>query len=196
MFEGVTIQDAQGDTQNVAWLRGQYGNIRIRKAEDGEGMRVVGLYEKVGPANLQAMVLDEAGKLMQGWLVARRWPYREHNANLPVVAPTLDTWFSHGVDGPTEENGVIGFATGGGDFYSPGEGVMGASTIWCEGLSDAVEGLGVLREPGYPSMDVVFQYKGENGPPPPSGARELILSVKADLAVINMKLDEALRLLP
>ena len=74
---------------------------------------------------------------------------------------------------------------------------MGASTIWCEGLSDAVEGLGILRKPGYPSMDVVFQYNAV--PIPPNGdttVKELLLAAKADLEAGIAKLDEALRLLP
>lgn len=194
MFEGVVIKDAQGNIRDEAWLRGRYGDIRIRKAGEGDGMRVVGLYENIGMANIQVMCLDEDDQPIHGALVARRWPYRDNNPALGELSPELQSWFEHGVEGKTEENGVIGFATGGGDFYSPPE-VMGASTVWAEGLSDAVEGLGILREPGYPSMDVVLKWGG-GPPPPPDEVRALILSAKAHLAAAQLDLDKALELLP
>lgn len=194
MFENVVIKNSRGETKDESWLKARYGNIVLRKADGG--MRVVELLENIGMAALQAMVLDEEGNPVKGFLVGRRWPYRDANPELPVVSESLRTWYDRGVEGVTKDTGVIGFSTGGGDFYSPSEGVMGASTIWTAGLSDAVEGLGVLREPGYPSMDVVFQLKGNGPPPPPDEVKKLILAAKAYLTEANLKLDEALRLLP
>ena len=194
MFEGVVITDENGDVKDEAWLRGRFGNIQIRKAEPGDGYRVIALHENRGAAVLQLMVLDKDGNLAGGILTARRWPYHEPNPGLEPLPPVIATWFDSGPCGRTKDDGVNGFGTGGGDVYWPQDGDMGASTIWVEGRSDAVEGLGILQETGYPHIEPVFQFKSDT-PPPPDEIRKLIMDAKLDLVKANLRLDEALRLL-
>ena len=195
MFEGVVIRDADGNERTVEWLKQRYGNINIRKASDGDGYRVVALYENFGAPVLQVMVTDEQKVETGGVPVARHWPYRDANPELDQLPEGLATWFSRGPWGETKEDGVVGFGTGAGDFYWPKDGQTGASTLWCNGLSDAVEGLGILQETGYPHMIPVFQWTTDE-PPPPDEVKKLILDAKLDLAKANLRLDEALRLLP
>jgi len=126
--------------------------------------------------------------------VARRWPYREDNPGLPPLPAEYHIWYDHGIHDKTKDDGLVAFSTGGGDFYDPVT-QAGASTIWCFTYSDAIEGLGILRSPGYPHMMPVLQLK-TNGPPPPNGARKHILKAKALLAEAQLELDKALAELP
>lgn len=195
MWESVIIRDATGEVRDEAWLRGRYGDVGLRTAPQGTAFRVVELYEVIGAANLEAKVLDKDALPAEGIAVARRWPYREPNPNLGALPSELATWFEEGVWGRTKDDGMIGFSTGSGDFYWPPQ-QKGATTIWATGMSDAVEGLGVLQEQGgYPHMVPVFMFKGEE-PPPPDELRKLLLQVKAHLAQAQEANDKALELVP
>jgi hypothetical protein len=194
MWEAVIIKDAVGAVRDEAWLRGRYGDVGLRLAPAGTAFRVVELYEQFGAANLEAKVLDKDALPAEGIAVARRWPYREPNPNLQPLPDELATWFDAGVWGYTKVDGMIGYSTGAGDYYWPPN-QRGASTIWVAGMSDAVEGLGILQETGYPHMVPVFMFKDEE-PPPPDELRKLLLQVKAHLAQAQAANDKALELVP
>jgi hypothetical protein len=205
----VKIFDSGGAERSWEWLAAGYGSVNVRQASPGEGYRVVELRERVGLANLDVLVLDGQGRPEAGILVARRWPYREANAELPPLPQPAATWYERGVTGRTTEQGTIGFATGGGDFYDPTQ-QSGASTLWVEGNSDAVEGLGVLRKSGYPRLGVVFKWTSD-GPvpgqppippppepppePPPGPEPEVIAQVKSLIRQAQALLNQALELL-
>ncbi len=210
---GVKIFDSVGAERSWDWIAAEYGSVNVRQAGPGAGYRAVELREHVGQPNLDALVLDSDGRPQAGVLVARRWPYRQENAELPPLPQAAATWYERGVAGRTSEQGTIGFATGGGDFYDPTQ-QSGASTLWVEGNSDAVEGLGVLRKPGYPHLGVVFKWASEGpGPepppepppvppppepppePPPGPAPDVIVKVKSLIYQAQALLKEALELL-
>ena len=77
---GVKIFDSSGAERSWEWLAAEYGSVNVRQASPGEGYRVAELRERVGQANLDVLVLDSQGRPEAGTLVARRWPYREANA--------------------------------------------------------------------------------------------------------------------
>lgn len=195
MFESIVIVDAHGNVQDEAWLREKYGQINLRPTEPGAAFRLIELRERIGiGAVLEAMVANDNLVPFPEAGVARRWPYREGNPGLPELPEEYRTWYTHGVHDKTKDDGLIAFSVGGGDFYDPAT-QAGASTIWCFTYSDAVEGLGIIRSPGYPHMIPVFQLK-TNGPPPPNGARKYILSAQAKLMEAYEDLNKALAELP
>jgi hypothetical protein len=210
----VKIFDSGGEEQTWDWLAAEYGSVNVRQAGPGHGYRVLELREQVGQPSLDALVLDGNGRPQPGILVARRWPYRQENAELPALPQAAATWYERGVSGRTSNQGTVGFATGGGDFYDPSQ-QSGASTLWVEGNSDAVEGLGVLRKAGYPHLRVVFKWTSDGPPPepppvppppepppeppppepPPGPAPEVIAQVKSLIYQAQALLNQALELL-
>jgi hypothetical protein len=168
------IFDHEGTERDAAWLEARFGAVNVRSSTADSAFRVHELRESIGPAVYVVVVLDEHGARMDGELVARHWPYREENHELPPLPE--NEWFTRGVYGPTE-GGDIGFGSGGGDYYDPtGQmevrgvplGTVGASSFWVlEWPSDCIEGIGTLGGTNHAHLDMVFQWVEGSEPPPP-----------------------------
>ena len=191
----VRVFDAEGKARDWAWVQARYGLVNVRKAPEGDAFRLVELRESIGPAVYVVKVVDEYGLPVEGEIVARHWPYREVNAELEELPEGCREWFEHGVYGETNVEGNIGFGSGGGDYYHPENGVMGASSFWVlECPSDCVEGMGVLggTEHAHLDMAVAWVAGEEPEPPPPDPDIE---KAKSKIMEAKALLDEALELL-
>lgn len=197
----IRVIDQHGAEQDPAWVAKTYGDVQIWETGRPAGYRVIELRERAGTASVVATVRDFAGELAEGIQVGRAWGSDIAGGKLsPDLKPLpaeLCEWFTHGVSGPTNAEGAIGFGMGAGDHYDPKNNVRGASAIWCQAPSDAVIGLGIIFD-NRRHLEPVFQWveSGPPPPPPPDEARDLILAAKADLAAADLKLDGALELLP
>jgi len=165
------IIDRNNQTRDWNWLVGIFGPIEIKPAPaDAPAWRVVELAESVGPATLIVKLLGAAGHPVEGVLVARTWP----DESLPFLPESLQVTgakpnpfgriLAKGVFGPTNTTGDIGFGMGRGDYYFLPS--AGASTIWCEGLSDQIVGLGMLGGTEHQCIRATFQKTGFPVPEP------------------------------
>ena len=111
------IFDVNGAERDAAWLLERYGPVNVRPSTAFGAFRVLELRESIGPAVYLVKVLDEDGSPMANVEVARHWPYRDENPELPTLP--VNEYFKTGVYGRTKEDGTIGFATGGGDYIDP-----------------------------------------------------------------------------
>ena len=213
------IFDVDGVERDPAWLSARYGPVNVRPSTAFGAFRVLELRESIGPAVYVVKVLDEDGQPMQNVMVARHWPYRDENPELDVLPN--NEWFQRGVYGPTNENGDIGFGTGGGDYIDPtGQMVVrgvplatvGASSMFVlEWDSDCLENMGTLGGTEHAHMDTTFGWvEGEPDPEPepepepepdpepepePDPEPDVIAQVRALIEEAQALLDEALELL-
>jgi hypothetical protein len=161
------IFDLDANEQDQNWLIDNYGPVNVRFHSAPEGYDLVELRESEGPAVYVVKVLDVFGAEHRSdrW-VARHWPGREFNPELPPLPE--GEWFGTGVYGEVNDNGDIGFGAGGGDYYFPDDGGVGASSFWVlEYPSDCVENIGMLGLTEHRSLDMVFQWvTGGVGPEP------------------------------
>jgi hypothetical protein len=163
------VFDNGGQERDMAWLLNKYGDVTISASEYPEAFRVVELREQIGDAALVVRLLNEEGQLQGGVTVIRYWP---DAPKLPEWPPPPERWFSQGVHGETNDEGVIGFGMGRGDYYDPALEQRGATSIWVGFLgtgSECVGGLGMLGGSNHAHINVTFQHSAEPEPPGPGG---------------------------
>jgi hypothetical protein len=78
-------------------------------------------------------------------------------------------WYYRGDIGFTNEAGYVGFPMGGGAYYFPQHGERGPHAVWLvgDGMSEMVDGLGMLGQSHYQHVDVVYQRWPSGAPPGP-----------------------------
>ena len=196
------IFDGDGKERDAAWLEARFGPVNVRSSTAESAYRLVELRESIGPAVYVVKVVDEFGDPLDEEIVARHWPYRKENPELPELPP--NEWFARGVYGPTNANGDIGFGSGGGDYYdptgtNPKVGSVGASSFWVlEFPSDCIENCGTLAGTEHSHLDMVFRWVEGDVPPdppdPPDPPAGCDLDVEAFLAAMEAAID-ALRVM-
>jgi hypothetical protein len=162
------VYDRQGQEQDWDWLIASFGAISLERAKAPAGVsqvyRIVKLREVEGPAVEVVHLDDRDGHPLEGIRVVRHWPGAPL---LPGWPPPTSRWRDRGVFGGTNVNGDIGFGMGHGDYYFPPNG--GASAVWvaeAAGPSDFIAGLGMLGGTNHRHLDVYFQLKDLDVPPP------------------------------
>lgn len=140
-----------GVPDHPAWATWVFGDIRVGPRPDlnSPGFEVIELRESYSDI-LQVTVLDEDRGEIDNLAVACWWP-APFLPELPDIFQRTD----RGVHTFTE-GGVVSFAMGRGDAYTPKEG-QAATTVWCQGNSGLVSGIGWLAGSHYRHLDVVFQ---------------------------------------
>ncbi len=135
------IFDARGDERDMAWLRAEYGNIRVERV-GAPCFQLVEIRETDGPAILMVCVLNEQGGAQEGQPVAVHWP----DAGLQdLTGGGLKTLpFPRACVQRVDSTGWTGFGLGGGSYITNPE-VGGPHTVWVASPSlpaDVVFGLG------------------------------------------------------
>ena len=144
------VYNCEGVITNTLWLTATFGPVGWERGPDGRA-ELTELHCNIGPSTLVVFVEDVNGDPVEGVTVVRYWP------DAPPLPPELATWHDRGVYGPTNAEGSIGFAMGGGDYYwLPSAGV---SAVWVGGApgSDLMHGLGMLGETEHQHLDSVFR---------------------------------------
>lgn len=143
---------------NLEYVASVYGQTYARAGdlEPNEPVfRLVALVERVGPSNVDVMVVDEGGELMTGVPVAWGWPGTQ-------------------VEGRTEANGRVGFPMAA-SAYLPTCGAGGPHFIHVRQpgedgeliASDRVDGIGMLGGTEHRHFDLVFQLTNHFEQPEP-----------------------------
>jgi hypothetical protein len=158
-IEKIRILDKQGQQRDWGWLRVNFGDIGVKRAEPVAGetsvYRVVKLQESEGPAVQVVNIAGEDGSSREGVVVVRHWP---DAPELPAWPSPISRWRAKGVFGKTNNNGDIGFGMGHGDYYFAT--ASGASSVWVAddaGQSDLITGLGMLGGTNHRHLDVYYQ---------------------------------------
>ena len=146
---------------DLAFVTSEYGSS-VRRADDGGGARtvyrLVAFVERVGPANIDVLVVDRAGDIVTGVPVAFYWPDAP-DASRP------DEWYAVKITTPTGADGVAGFALGSGAYLSCC-GCGGPHAIWVSEPgpapdttipSDLADRLGMLGGTNHRHLDLIFQ---------------------------------------
>jgi hypothetical protein len=159
VLEDIQVVDSQGQQRDWDWLRASFGDVKITRAQPSAGetmaYRVVKVQDLAGPAVQVVKVADQDGKGLQGKVVARYWPGAPV---LPKMSSAVSKWHPKGVSGKTNEEGMIGFGMGHGDYYFAPNG--GASSVWVAdeaGPSDLISGLGMLGGTNHRHLEVYYQ---------------------------------------
>ena len=164
----IRILDGQGQQRDWIWLKANFGDIAVKRAEPAAGetlvYRIVQLQDSTGPAVQVVHVAGKDGNSRQGVVVVRYWP---DAPALPTWPSPISKWRPKGVFGKTNDKGDIGFGMGRGDYFFPPSG--GASALWIadeRGPSDFIEGLGMLGGTNHRHLNVYFQLQDVEAEPP------------------------------
>lgn len=143
------IADAGGLPMNWQWVQDNFGDIRVaqRPRPDEPGFVVSHIWESI-----QDVSIVVCAPLCTR--IARWWPDPD--------LPSLPEGFEHtdkGIWGTAygAAVGTVNFAMGRGDAYDPSHQV-GASSVWCEGNSELVSGLGWIAGTHYRHLNVEFEW--------------------------------------
>ena len=155
----IDIFDINGALRDWDWLVANYGDVRIQSPGDEPCYRVVELREKHDESAFIVQVRMADGVPQQGVDVVFYWD----SADLLPDAG----WLEQGVIGPTNENGDVGFGMGPGAYYSPPE--QGPHKTWIsgEGVSEMVEGIGMIAATNHNHFNVVYQWVEDEPEPEP-----------------------------
>lgn len=148
---------------DMAWVAAEYGS-EVARADDawvdahGAVYRLIAFVERVGPSNIDAFVIDEAGAPMVGVPVAFYYDSLE-NPSRP------DEWYPVKIEAMTDAQGRAGFALGGG-AYLDACGAGGPHAVWVSEpgampdstvASDLADRLGMLGGTEHRHLDLLFQ---------------------------------------
>lgn len=151
---------------DMAWLAAEYGS-EVQRADDawvaahGAVYRLVAFVERVGPSNIDAFVIDEAGAPLPGIPVAFYYDSLESPSR-------PDEWYPVKIETVTDPQGRVGFALGGG-AYLDACGAGGPHAIWVSEpgvapdttvASDLADRLGMLGGTEHRHLDLLFQRVG------------------------------------
>jgi hypothetical protein len=147
------ILDRDGAPQSGEWLREIFGPVAIYRSEGQLAYRVVELRDEEGVAAMTVTVLDELG---------------EPCPRLTVVYRRKDGTADRKLQ--TDVNGQVRFALGGDARYSPPE--EGPYVVLIrrkEAPSDAVLGMGMVRQANKRHLNVAYRWgEGPGAPEPPA----------------------------
>lgn len=194
MFETVVIRDVFGIVRDEAWLRQQYGDVRLHRAAPGPGWRLREIQENrdiqegeqpeparvaaaAGPflriatlaaATLICKALTADGRPAVDLRIAWYWPDAPED---PGAGPTnglpVELRPGRAVHGFTNLNGDCGFPMGRGAYYVPGQ-KQAPHAAWVYGAnSDVLYGLGMREASNHDHLDFVFGQTAEEPPAPP-----------------------------
>jgi hypothetical protein len=147
---------------DMGWVQSEYGSTFERADEErvagaGRAYRLLAMVERVGPSNIDVLVLDQTGKRLAGVPVAFYYSSAP-DASRP------DEWYPNRVIAITGANGKAGFAMGGGSYLDTcGSG--GPHAIWISEAdtddstvpSDLADRLGMLGLTEHRHLELVFQ---------------------------------------
>ena len=159
----VKVFDKDGTERDWAWLVANYGAIAIQTPDADAYYKVVEIREKHDDSAFIVKVLGRNGIPQPDIPVVFYWP----------DAPVLEDagWLGRGVEGPTNENGDVGFGMGPGAYYTPPE--QGPHKAWIKGsgYSEMFEGAGMVMGTNHNHVDITLQWieNGEEPEPEPEG---------------------------
>ncbi|MBN2359118.1 MAG: hypothetical protein JXR83_06670 [Deltaproteobacteria bacterium] len=145
---------------DLAFVAAEYGST-VQRAGGGEQARVyrlIAFVERVGPSNIDTLVVDAAGAPIAGLPVAFYWPDAPETAR-------ADEWYGKKLTTNTGANGIAGFALGGG-AYLDCCGCGGPHAVWVSEpgqaagttvASDLADRLGMLGGTNHRHLDLIFQ---------------------------------------
>jgi len=152
-----TIYDCDGNVTDIAWLHGYFGPVTWTKIPTATA-KLSAIHPCCGdcPATIVVHVEDEAGDPVAGVEVVFYWQ------DAPVLPPALrGCGLDHGVYGPTNEAGDVGFGMGGGAYYWPDQGQVGPHRVCVGGVvSERMDGLGMIAETNHEHLDLAFAVSG------------------------------------
>ena len=197
---GIDVYDAEGQLQDLDWLRARYGEFIIQEAVPaaGEvGFKISALVEKRDVAaraddevtaapTVVVSVYDLHGDPMPDLRVAWYWPDADEDPGAgPKGGVPEQMRPGRAVSGPTNMNGDVGFGMGGGAYYWPDQGQIGPHATWIHGAetrSDLILGLGMRALTNHDHFDVVYeQVIFKDAPPPEECPVEEILDRVAQI---------------
>jgi len=198
MSDDIKVFDLYNNELDFEYVESKYGvAFRRAKVEPGKPVyRLVELWEKTGHHSLITTVLDEEGRPIDQADVAFYWPDAPDPPDPPTQLLPHD-WYRNFIHGPTNVNGDVGPAMGGGAYHGEGEG--GPHAVWVRDPlipSDICERLGMLAGTFHDHLDQKFRLKrgGQDPMPqgmfveidrqvivlPPEGVRENHIAVKCE----------------
>jgi len=169
----VRVYDYTGAEHDWEWLLAEFGPLDLRLAEGGQVFRLVECREQYGPANINVNLDDLDGTPLadsdqSGIVVAWYWP---DAPPLPDLPPATSVWEPNAVYGPTNSEGVIGFAMSEDAYYYwPDRDEAGPHGVWVlapEHPSDGLFGLGMIAGTDHRHINLRFQLVTIDEPEPP-----------------------------
>lgn len=155
------VIDLEGQKREYAYAKAKYNCDLI--LEPGAQFAAEVLRENEGNTAVVVTVLNKEGFPMEHIPVVWYWP------DAPICADCGH--FGRGQIGYTNARGVVGFGMGGGAYYEPQKG-PGPHAVWIKGkgVSDAMNGLGMLFMTNHIHLDVTFvEIDGAPDPGPDPG---------------------------
>ena len=172
----IRVLDASGNEKTWDWVLREFGPLDVREADpilvDGQLQKValVQVQEQYGPANCNVHLFDINGRPVQGIMAA--WWYSTA-PDLPNIPPPTTVWEPRADYGPTNSEGVIGFALSeDGYYYWPDQNHIGPYGTWILAPghpSDGLFGLGMIAGTDHRHLNVWFQVvavEDDNGEEP------------------------------
>lgn len=152
---------------DMGFVLSEYGST-VDRGDDAGGTsavyRLVAFVERLGPSNIDVLVVDHNANPVANIPVAFYWPDAPNDSR-------PDEWYPKKVETLTGANGVAGFALGGG-AYLPCCGCGGPHAIWVSEPdttpnttvpTDLADHLGMLGGTNHRHLDLIFQ---KVDPPP------------------------------
>jgi hypothetical protein len=154
---------AECTPSDMTWVGSEYGS-EVQRAdsawadEHGAVYRLAALVERVGPSNIDAFVVDQAGAPLPGIPVAFYYDSLE-------TPSRPDEWYPVKLEAVTDAQGRAGFALGSG-AYLPACGAGGPHAVWVSEpgeppdttvASDLADRLGMLGGTNHRHLDLLFQ---------------------------------------
>jgi len=198
----IKVFDYERNERDWAWLLAEFGPLDLRLAEpvtmpDGsqQMFRLVECREQYGPANINVNLDDLDGSPLadsgdSGIVVAWYWPGAPL---LPDLPPATSIWEPNAVYGPTNGEGVIGFAMSEDAYYYwPDRDEVGPHGVWVLAPahpSDGIFGLGMIAGTDHRHINLRFQLVTiEDAPEPPEpepGDDEVLVELRAIRAAVE-----------
>lgn len=170
------VIDLAGKEREYAYAQAKY-NCDLQVTPNAQ-FAVEKLRENEGNTAVVVTVLDKHGTPMANIPVVWYWP------DAPVCGDCGH--FGRGQIGYTNIMGVVGFGMGGGAYYEPQKG-PGPHAVWIKGrgISDLMNGLGMLWMTNHIHLDVTFmELDGEEPPEPEPPEPEPPVECCKELAVL------------
>jgi lysozyme len=164
-YMDIKVFDASGTERDWAWVLAEFGPLNLRLAEpvamaDGSLQKValVEVREQFGPANINVNLDNLDGSPVAGINVAWYWP---DAPLLPAIPPPTSVWENRAHYGPTNSEGVIGFALSSDAYYYwPDRNEAGPHGIWVLAPghpSDGLFGLGMIAGTDHRHLNLRFK---------------------------------------
>lgn len=200
----ITVLDDQGNRKDLEWLRGKYGNFRIKPAAPGSGpvYKIVKLKEIINaPGSISAFVETAEDTPAVNLAVAWYWPDAPEDADAGPLGGVLEGMRpGRALTVFTKENGEVAPGIGHGSYYFPQEGQVGLHAYWVHGAqtrSDLIHGLGMVGQTNHSHFQTTFrrfeQDPDDNGggaaTPPIECPEEMLAELDKIEAAINAMRD-------